>query len=115
MPRTRETEDTQRRQWDDGVTKLAAGDGLWGRWRTIQAWELTFEFFVGFVTLIISIILDHQYVVDAMVKLQSLVDIYLIGRLAVLGVHVWKGSQERQLAIQYNEDPPPEPHNNRAD
>lgn len=90
----------------DNLDTLANGDGKWGRWRAIQAWELTIEMPLVVLAVVIEIALGNQFVVDSITKLQPVIDIYLMGRYAVLGVHVWKGSQERQLAMQYREDTP---------
>lgn len=84
----------------DALAILAGGDGWWGRWRTVQAWELTIEMPLVVAAIVVEVALGNAFVVDAVVKLQPVLDIYLMARYAVLGVHVWKGSQERQLAIQ---------------
>ncbi len=95
---------------------ISTGDGWWGKWRGVQAWELTFEIpiIVGF--LVFEIAMANQFVVEALVKLEPLINIYLIARYAVLGVHVWKGSQERQLAMaeRLNDDDEDDHHHGNS-
>ena len=84
---------------DDLLDQQATGDGWWGRWRAVQAWELTIEMPLVVAGTMFSVAMGHQFVVKALVDLTPIITFYLTGRFAVLGVHVWKGSQERQHAM----------------
>ena len=84
---------------DDLIDQQALGDGWWGKWRAVQAWELTVEMPVVVVGVMVSIGMGNQFVVKSLVDLTPIITFYLTGRFAVLGVHVWKGSQEKQLAM----------------
>jgi hypothetical protein len=84
---------------DDPIAREAAGDGWWGRWRAVQAWELTFETPIVVACVIWRVMEGDTFIVDAMTKLTPVITFYLTARYAVLGVHVWRGSQERQLAM----------------
>lgn len=81
------------------LDSIAQGDGWWGKWRAVQAWELTFETPLAAGCALYSLMHGNVFVVDALVKLTPLITVYMGARYAVLGVHVWRGSQERQLAI----------------
>lgn len=84
---------------DDIIDQQAIGDGWWGKWRAVQAWELTFEMPLVVGGVMYSIAMGNQFIVKALVDLTPIITFYLTGRFAILGVHVWKGSQEKQLAM----------------
>lgn len=85
---------------DKVLDDAATGEGWWGRWRQVQAWELTFEtpILVGLITW--QVIQGNKFVVDALSTLLPIINIYLMARYAVLGVHVYRGSMERQFALK---------------
>ena len=83
----------------DPIDMIVGGDGLWGKWRAIQAWELTIETPLAAALVMYSLMSGNKFVVDGLVALTPIITFYLTARYAVVGVHVWKGSQERQMAI----------------
>lgn len=85
---------------DPALDAAAAGDGWWGKWRGVQAWELTIETPVVVICILISVMRGDAFVVDALVKLVPVITIYLTARYAVLGVHVYRGSIERSYGLQ---------------
>lgn len=105
------------------LLKVADGDGFWGKWRGVQAWELTIEWPAAALLVAYALLTGNKFIVQSLVDLNAIITIYIGARCAVIGVHVWKGSQERQLAMreQHNEDLNDEGeddtprHNNRSD
>jgi hypothetical protein len=88
----------------EALDNIATGDGWWGKWRVVQAWELTIEIPIVVAATVYRIAMADQFVVDALVKLEPLINIYLIARFSVLGIHLWQGSRERQLSMELNSD-----------
>lgn len=92
------------------LLKVADGDGLWGKWRAVQAWELTVEWPMAALLVAYALLTSNKFIVQSLVDLNAIITIYIGARCAVIGVHVWKGSQERQLAMreqygdEHNED-----------
>jgi len=84
------------------LADIASGDGWWGKWRAVQAWELTLETPIAAALVMWSLMRGDQFMVKALTDLTPIITFYLAARYAVVGVHVWKGSQERQLAMGYN-------------
>lgn len=82
---------------------IAGGDGIWGKWRAIQAWEITFETPIAAALVMYSLMTGNKFVIDGLVALTPIITFYLTARYAVVGVHVWRGSQERQLAMRYDQ------------
>jgi hypothetical protein len=103
------------------LESMAGGDGLWGKWRSVQAWEITFETPIAAALVMYSLMTGNKFVIDGLVALTPIITFYLTARYAVVGVHVWRGSQERQMAMQCTQnlnDPPRSgelPLNNRQD
>ena len=105
------------------LLKVADGDGFWGKWRAVQAWELTIEWPAAAILTAYALLTGNAFIIKSLVDLNSIITMYVVARCAVIGVHVWKGSQERQLAMreQHNEDLNDEGeddtprHNNRSD
>ena len=85
---------------DPALDSVASGDGWWGKWRGVQAWELTIETPLVVGCVLFSVMRGDAFVVDAMVKLVPVITIYLTARYAVLGVHVYRGSVERSYGLQ---------------
>ena len=81
------------------IDTIVGGDGWWGKWRAVQAWELTIETPLAAGLVMYSLMMGNKFVVDGLVALTPIITFYLTARYAVVGVHVWKGSQERQMAI----------------
>jgi hypothetical protein len=79
--------------------EVAKGDGLLGKWRGVHAWELTAECPVIMGALLFSIVTGNTVAINAFAGLSGLIMTYLGARFGVLGVHVWQGSNERQVAI----------------
>lgn len=78
--------------------EIAGGDGLLGRWRGLMAWELLFEApFWGLGMLYCIVFRPESF--NTMVNGSALILAWWAARWGVLGVHVWQGSQERQVAI----------------
>jgi hypothetical protein len=77
----------------------AGGDGWLGKWRGIHAWELTIEcpFFAG--AFLYCVVTGKSESINALITLQGLIMAYFAARFGVLGVHVWQGSNERQVAL----------------
>lgn len=79
--------------------EVAKGDGLLGKWRGVHAWELTMECPVIIGALLYVIVTGNTVAINAFAGLSGLIITYLGARFSVLGVHVWQGSNERQVAI----------------
>jgi hypothetical protein len=81
------------------TAEAAKGDGWLGKWRGIHAWELTLEcpFFAG--TMLWCIVTGNQVGISGFSALSGILMAYMGARFGVLGVHVWQGSQERQIAL----------------
>lgn len=82
------------------LLRVADGDGIWGKWRAVQAWELTVEWPAAAGLVAYALLTGNAFIVKSLIDLNQIITIYIVARCAVIGVHVWKGSQERQLAMR---------------
>lgn len=97
------------------VNYTAGGDGWLGKWRGFAAWEFFgFECPLFMVTVLYKIwtadsSTDVQSFSQIMAALWTVISFYFGGRFLVCGVHIWKGSDERQVAmVTGTTAPPPE-------
>ena len=81
------------------AASVAAGDGWRGQWRWLHAWELTLECPVWLGLFVYVIVSGNVVAFTGLASLQGLIMAYMGARFGVLGVHVWQGSNERQVAI----------------
>lgn len=79
--------------------ETAAGGGWLGAWRGIHAWELTLECPCWAATIIYSVIVGGGTSVNELAQASGIIMTYWAARFGVLGVHVWQGSNERQVAM----------------
>lgn len=91
-----DSNETNQKQSLDGIV---SGDGLWGKWRAVQAWEITVETPIAVACVLWRLMNNDAFILDALVKLTPLITVYMGARYAVLGVHLYRGSQEREIAI----------------
>jgi len=73
-------------------------DGWWGNWRTVLAYELAVECPVWAGLIVYSVAVDKAGVSD-LINASGLIMAWWGARFGVLGVHVWTGSNERQVAM----------------
>lgn len=73
-------------------------DGWWGSWRTVLAYELAIECPAWAGLIMYSVALDKAGVSD-LINASGLIMAWWGARFGVLGVHVWTGSNERQVAM----------------
>lgn len=87
------------------VNYTASGDGWLGKWRGFAAWEFFgFECPAFMITILYKIwtaeeAVDVQSFSQIMAALWTVISLYFGGRFLVCGVHIWKGSDERQVAM----------------
>ncbi len=81
------------------MAEVARGDGWWGKWRAIHAWELTGECPFFLATFMHAVWTGNTASINAITQLSGILMSYMAARFGVLGVHVWQGSSERQAAI----------------
>lgn len=79
--------------------ETAAGDGWWGKWRAAHAWELTLECPFWAACFMYAIIFGGGTPVNELAQASGILIVWFSARFGVLGVHVWQGSQERQVAM----------------
>lgn len=78
--------------------EVSRPDGWWGNWRSILAYELALECPLWAALIIYSVAIDKQGIGD-LVQASGLIMTWWGARFGVLGVHVWTGSNERQVAM----------------